>query len=252
MIEASSLSKTFIARKRRRKERVEAVRDVSFGCEPGEIYGLLGANGAGKTTTLRMLATILAPSAGSAQVAGFDIARQAHQVRRSIGFLSTQTALYGRLTAREFVEYFGRLNAVPQQELGPRIDQIFSRLDMNGFGDRRCDKLSTGQKQKTSIARTLVHDPPVMIFDEPTVGLDVLAQRSILEYVRECRERRKTVIFSTHVMSEAEKLCDRVGIIHAGRLVAEGTVAALKSTHGIDDLEDLFVHLVRGSDEAAA
>jgi sodium transport system ATP-binding protein len=252
VIEAKGLCKTFVARKKRRKERVEAVRDVSFACRPGEIYGLLGANGAGKTTTLRMLATILEPSSGSAQVAGFDIATRPHQVRRHIGFLSTQTALYGRLTAREFVEYFGRLHAVPPQQLGPRIDEIFTRLEMNDFADRRCDKLSTGQKQKTSIARTLVHDPPVMIFDEPTVGLDVLAQRSILDFVRECRERGKTVIFSTHVMSEAEKLCDRIGIIHAGRIVAEGTVAELKSLHGIDDLEDLFVHLVRGAGEVAA
>lgn len=252
MIEAQGLCKTFVAKKKRRKERIEAVREVSFSCSPGEIYGLLGANGAGKTTTLRMLATILKPTAGSARVAGFDIARESHRVRHSVGFLSTQTALYGRLTAKEFVEYFGRLHAVPEEALARRIEEVFARLDMNDFGDRRCDKLSTGQKQKTSIARTLVHDPPVMIFDEPTVGLDVLAQRSILDFVRECRDRKKTVIFSTHVMSEAEKLCDRIGIIHAGRIVAEGTVAELKSAHGMDDLEDLFVHLVSREDEAAA
>jgi sodium transport system ATP-binding protein len=252
VIEAQGLSKTFVARKKRRKERIEAVRNVSFSCNPGEIYGLLGANGAGKTTTLRLLATILKPTTGTARVAGFDIAREDHQVRRSVGFLSTQTALYGRLTAKEFVEYFGRLHAVPEDALGRRIEEVFARLDMNEFRDRRGDKLSTGQKQKTSIARTLVHDPPVMIFDEPTVGLDVLAQRSILDFVRECRDRKKTVIFSTHVMTEAEKLCDRLGIIHAGRIVAEGTVAELKSAHGIDDLEDLFVHLVSREGEAAA
>lgn len=252
MIEARDLSKTFITRKKRRKERVEAVRDVSFSCKPGEIYGLLGANGAGKTTTLRVLATILKPTSGTATVGGFDIGRQSHEVRRHVGFLSTQTALYGRLTAREFVEYFGRLHEVPEADLQRRVEEVFRRLDMGDFADRRCDKLSTGQKQKTSIARTLVHDPPVMIFDEPTVGLDVLAQRSILDFVRECRDRDKTVIFSTHVMTEAEKLCDRLGIIHDGRIVAEGTVAELKTVHGMDDLEDLFVHVVGAAGEAAA
>ena len=252
MIEARNLAKTFVARKKWRKERVQAVDDVSFTCRPGEIYGLLGANGAGKTTTLRMLATILKPTAGTASISGHDVVRDAHRVRRNVGFLSTQTALYGRLTARELVTYFARLNEVPAEQLDRRIDDVFRRLDMADFADRRCDKLSTGQKQKTSIARTLVHDPPVMIFDEPTVGLDVLAQRSILDFVRECREREKTVIFSTHVMSEAERLCDRLGIIHDGRLVAEGTVAELKRAHGHDDLEDLFVGLVRGAGRIAA
>ena len=252
MIDARGLSKTFVVRKKRRKERIEAARDVSFTCRAGEVYGLLGANGAGKTTTLRLLATILQPTSGTAKVGGFDICRQPHQVRRHVGFLSTQTALYGRLTAKEFVEYFGRLHEVPEDELRRRVEQIFRRLDMKDFCDRRCDKLSTGEKQKTSIARTLVHDPPVMIFDEPTVGLDVLAQRSILDFVRECRDRNKTVIFSTHVMTEAEKLCDRLGIIHDGRIVAEGTVTELKASHGIDDLEDLFVHLVSRDGEAAA
>jgi len=252
MIEAKGLSKTFTVKKKRRKDQIHAVREVSFTCRPGEIYGLLGANGAGKTTTLRMLATILKPTAGTASVAGFDVTSRSHEVRKNIGFLSTQTALYGRLTAREFVEYFGRLHGVPESELGRRVDGIFERLDMNGFRDQRCDKLSTGQKQKTSIARTLVHDPPVMIFDEPTVGLDVFAQRNILDFVRECRDRKKTVVFSTHVMSEAERLCDRLGIIHDGRLVAEGTVAELKTAHGINDLEDLFVHLAGHKEGAAA
>jgi sodium transport system ATP-binding protein len=252
VIEADGLSKTFIARKKRRKERVEAARDVSFKAEPGEIYGLLGANGAGKTTTLRMLATILRPTAGTARIASFDIHSDAHEVRRHVGFLSTQTALYGRLTAREFVEYFGRLHEVPEAELRRRVGEIFERLDMNSFGDRRCDKLSTGHKQKTSIPRTLVHDPPVMIFDEPTVGLDVLAQRNITDFVRECRERGKTVVFSTHVMTEVEKLCDRVGIIHGGRIVAEGTVPELKASFGTDDLEDLFIGLIEGGEGAVA
>jgi len=252
VIEALDLSKTFVTRKKRRKERIEAARDISFSCRPGEIYGLLGANGAGKTTTLRMLATILRPTSGTATVAGFDVRSQPHEVRQSIGFLSTQTALYGRLTAREFVEYFGRLHAVPEGDLRRRVEEIFERLDMNEFRDRRCDKLSTGQKQKTSIARTLIHDPSVMIFDEPTVGLDVFAQRTILRFVRECRDLGKTVVFSTHVMTEAEKLCDRMGVIHDGRFVAQGTVPELKASHGISDLEDLFIHLAGPKEEAAA
>ena len=168
MIEALQLSKVFSDKKR---GEVRAVDAVSFHCQPGEIYGLLGANGAGKTTTLRMLATILEPSAGTAVVCGHDVVEHPERVRANVGFLSTATALYPRLTAREVVQYFGRLNGLSETVLKQRVDKIFDRLDMNGFRDRRCDKLSTGMKQKTSIARTLVHDPAVMIFDEPTLGL---------------------------------------------------------------------------------
>ncbi|MGB6834281.1 MAG: ATP-binding cassette domain-containing protein, partial [Candidatus Acidiferrum sp.] len=171
MIEARSLSKRFQDKKR---GEIRAVDGVSFTCEPGRIYGLLGANGAGKTTTLRMLATILEPTDGTAIINGFDVVEQPEKVRANVGFLSTATALYPRLTAQEMVEYFGRLNGLDEPTLKKRIDDIFQRLNMNDFRDRRCDKLSTGQKQKTSLARTLVHDPAVMIFDEPTTGLDVM------------------------------------------------------------------------------
>jgi sodium transport system ATP-binding protein len=212
----------------------------------------LGANGAGKTTTLRMLATILTPSAGTAIVAGYDVTRQSQKVRSSVGFLSTATALYGRLSAREMVEYFGRLHGLDEPTLRQRLDAIFERLEMNDFRDRRCDNLSTGMKQKVSIARTLVHDPSVMIFDEPTVGLDVMAARTIIEFIRECRDRGKTVIFSTHVMSEVEKLCDRVGIIHGGKLLAEGSLAELRAQFGIQDLEDIFVQVVEGPQQTPA
>ena len=242
MIEAHNLVKRFHDRKR---GEVCAVNGVSFCCRPGEIYGLLGANGAGKTTTLRMLATILAPSDGTAVVAGFDVAKDPQSVRSRVGFLSTATALYGRLTAREMVEYFGRLQGLDEPTLRGRIDEIFVRLEMNHFGDRRCDRLSTGMKQKVSIARTLVHDPAVMIFDEPTVGLDVMAARTISGFIRECRDRGKTVVFSTHVMSEVEKLCDHVGIIHDGKLLAEGALPELRARFGIHDLEDLFVKVVQ-------
>ena len=242
MIEAQKLSKVFPASKKTKE--VRAVNAISFHCQPGEIYGLLGANGAGKTTTLRMLATILEPSSGTAKVAGFDIVEDPEKVRQNVGFLSTSTALYDRLTARELVEYFGRLHGMDGETLHKSVNSLFAALDMESFADRRCEKLSTGMKQKVSIARTLVHDPQVMIFDEPTVGLDVMAARAIAKFIRQCRERGKTVIFSSHVMSEAAKLCDRIGIIHGGEILQEGTLDELRARHGKQDLEDIFVQVV--------
>jgi sodium transport system ATP-binding protein len=241
MIEAHELSKIFNDKKR---GQVRATDSVSFRCEPGHIYGLLGANGAGKTTTLRMLATLLKPTSGTARVAGFDVARDPENVRRNVGFLSTATALYGRLSAEEMVEYFGRLHGLEGEALRKAVDGLFAALDMNSYRDRRCEKLSTGMKQKVSIARTLIHDPAVMIFDEPTAGLDVMAARAIVNFIRQCRDRGKTVIFSTHIMTEAEKLCDRIGIIHDGKLLAEGTLAELQLRSGKTDLEDIFVGIV--------
>jgi sodium transport system ATP-binding protein len=241
MIVANHLAKVFRDRKR---GDVRAVDGVSFACQPGEIYGLLGANGAGKTTTLRMLATILAPSSGSAQVAGFDVATQSAEVRARIGFLSTATALYGRLTARETIVYFGRLNGMDEALLQRRTEEILRLLGLEEVAARRCDKLSTGMKQKVSIARTLIHDPEVMIFDEPTLGLDIFSARAIIRFIRECRDRGKTVIFSSHVMSEVEKLCDRICLLHQGKLLAEGTLAELKTRTGAADLEEVFVQLV--------
>ena len=241
MIEARGLSKRFQDKKR---GEIRAVDSVSFTCQPGRIYGLLGANGAGKTTTLRMLATILEPTGGTALVCGHDIVERPEKVRSCVGFLSTATALYPRLTAQELVEYFGRLNGLDEPTLKKRVEDIFNRLDMNGFRDRRCDKLSTGMKQKTSIARTLVHDPPVMIFDEPTLGLDVMTARTITAFIRECRDNGKTVIFSTHVMSEVEKLCDTIGIIHDGKLLSEGSLTQLREKYSEHDLEEIFVKVV--------
>jgi len=248
MIEARGLSKRFQDKKR---GEIRAVENVSFNCKPGQIYGLLGANGAGKTTTLRMLATILEPTDGTAIICGYDVVDNPEKVRANVGFLSTATALYPRLTAQELVEYFGRLNGLDESTLKTRVDDIFTRLDMNGFRDRRCDKLSTGMKQKTSIARTLVHDPPVMIFDEPTLGLDIMTARTITAFIRECRDRGKTVIFSTHIMSEVEKLCDTIGIIHGGKLLTEGTLPQLRDHYAEHDLEEIFVKVV-GSLQSAA
>lgn len=241
VIEAQNLCKFF---KDKKRGQIRAVDGLSFSCKPGQIYGLLGANGAGKTTTLRMLATILQPTSGTARVAGFDVSTEPEKVRHSVGFLSTATALYARLTAKEMVEYFGRLHGLDEAALAQRIADIFKRLDMDSFKDGKCDKLSTGQKQKVSIARTLVHDPAVMIFDEPTLGLDVMTARTIVAFIRECRDRGKTVIFSSHVMSEVEKLCDHIGIIHNGKILTEGTLASLREKHGMQDLEDIFVSVV--------
>jgi sodium transport system ATP-binding protein len=241
MIETRGLTKIFRDKK---GGAIRAVDNVSLVCRPGQIYGLLGANGAGKTTTLRVLATILEPSGGTATVAGHDVVEQPQKVRASLGFLSTATALYPRLTAQEMVEYFGRLNGLEEAALKKRLDEIFERLDMNGFRDRRCDKLSTGMKQKTSIARTLIHDPQVMIFDEPTLGLDIMTARTIIEFIRECRQRGKTVIFSTHVMSEVEKLCDTIGIIQAGKLLEEGSLSELRERFHENDLEEIFMRVV--------
>ena len=249
MIEAHELTKTF---KDKKRGLITAVDQVSFTCQPGRIYGLLGANGAGKTTTLRMLATLLQPTSGTCTVAGHDTAAEPEKVRAAVGFLAASTALYGRLTAREMIAYFGRLNGLAESAIAARIKTLADELDMHDFLDRRCDKFSTGMKQKTSIARTLVHDPAVMIFDEPTLGLDVMTARAIVKFVRDCRDRGKTVIYSTHVMSEVEKLCDTVGIIHGGRLVAEGTLAGLRARFGETDMEEIFVKAVGGEAALAA
>jgi len=249
MIEARHLTKHFRDKKR---GVIPAVEDVSFTCRPGQIYGLLGANGAGKTTTLRLLATLLQPTSGTAVVGSHDVIRDPVNVRAHVGFLAASTALYGRLTAREMIAYFGELHGMSDGAIAARIRQLADELDMHEFLDRRCDKFSTGMKQKTSIARTLVHDPAVMIFDEPTLGLDVMTARAIVRFVRQCRERGRTVIYSTHVMSEVEKLCDVVGIIHAGRLVAEGTLPELQARYGERDMEEIFVKALGGEAALAA
>lgn len=241
MIEARNLTKIFRDKKR---GHIRAADDVTFRADSGSIYGLLGANGAGKTTTLRLLATLLKPTSGTATVAGFDVAQESQKVRANVGFLAASTALYGRLTAREMIAYFGRLHGLADGDLRSRIERLADELDMHEFMDRRCEQFSTGMKQKTSIARTLVHDPAVMIFDEPTLGLDVMTSRSIVKFVRDCRDRGKTVVYSTHIMSEVEKLCDRVGIIHDGKLLEEGTVAGLRTKYAEHDLEEIFVKVV--------
>jgi sodium transport system ATP-binding protein len=238
---SEELTKVFTDRKR---GKIRAVDSISFEARPGEIFGLLGVNGAGKTTTLRMLATMLKPTAGGARVCGHSIAEAREEVRKRIGFMSTATSLYGRLTAREMVTYFGRLNGMNQDAIEKRSGELFNLFDMNEFADRRCDKLSSGMKQKVSIARTVLHDPEVMIFDEPTAGLDVLTSRTIVDFVKDCRVRGKCVLFSTHIMNEVEKLCDRVGVIHDGKLLACETIEQLRARTSSGSVEEAFVELV--------
>jgi sodium transport system ATP-binding protein len=241
LIQVEHLSKSFLDY---RLGWVPAVSDVSFECRPGEIFGLLGPNGAGKTTTLRMISTVLTPTGGRAVVAGHDVAIDPGSVRAKIGFMSAGTGIYDRMTAWEMVEYFGRLYGMEREELRERMEGIFDWLQMNKFRDKLNSKLSTGQKQKVSIARTIVHDPPVLIFDEPTSGLDVLVARTVLQRILELRDRGKTILFSTHAMHEVQKLCNRMAIIHHGRLQASGVPADLLDEYGQPDLEELFFHLV--------
>ena len=241
MIIAENLTKTFRDRKR---GLVRAVNNLSLTCLPGQIFGLLGANGAGKTTTLRMLGTLLEPTHGNATIAGYDIRKNPEEVRRSIGFLSGSTALYGRLTAREMIQYFGKLNNLRGTDLSTRVDQLIERLEIGEFENGRCDKLSTGQKQRVSIARSIVHRPPVMIFDEPTSGLDVMTSQTIMAFIEQCRIDKLTVVFSTHIMSEVERLCDRVAIVHHGVIAAEGSVDELRQLTGETVMENAFLKIV--------
>jgi sodium transport system ATP-binding protein len=247
MIEAKGLTKIF---KDKKRGEVRAVDDISFNCKEGEVFGLLGPNGAGKTTTLRMLSTAIKPSSGTAVIEGADVVKEPQRVRKIIGFLSGNTGLYGRLTAREMVAYFGRLYGMNKEQIKIRTEKIFDLLDMNEFADSRNEKLSTGMKQKVSIARSVLHDPPVMVFDEPTSGLDVMSSRTIVQFIRQCRDEGKCVIFSTHIMSEAMRLCDRIAIIHKGKIYFEGTVSEILGKTGKDNLEDAFIEIVGASDAA--
>jgi sodium transport system ATP-binding protein len=241
MIEVRDLSKTFASR----RHRVEALRGVSFTCRPGEVFGLLGRNGAGKTTTLRVLATVLAPTGGTASVMGHDVVTAADAVRRSIGFLTGDTRLYDRLSAREALEYFGRLQGMSEREIPTRVAELAERYQLGETLERKIGTFSTGQKQRVSLARAMMHDPPVLILDEPTAGLDILAVRETLGLITALKEEGRVVLFSTHILSEVERICDRVAIIDDGRLLACDTPAALMATDG-GDLESVFVRLVTG------
>lgn len=229
---------------------VKAVDDISFECRQGEILGLLGANGAGKTTTLRMISTVLAPSAGKIMVMGHEVLRHPAAVRRSLGFLSATTALYPRLTVRETLRFFGRLNRTDHDDLERWVEGLIERFALRELADSRVERLSTGQRQRVSIARAMAHDPPLLILDEPTNGLDVLASLELRHTLEELRTDSKTILFSTHVMPEAEKLCDRIAILHRGRILACDTLEGLRQLTGEHYLEEIFVHLVEGGGSA--
>jgi sodium transport system ATP-binding protein len=247
MIEVCNLKKAYPDL---RRGQFVALDDVSFSASPGEVYGLLGPNGAGKTTLLRILSTVLRPTSGTASIGGYDVVTQPAMVRRQLGFVSTNTAVYDRMTAWEMVEYFGRLYGLAPEALRERMEAIFSALSMNDIRDRAGAKMSTGMKQKVSIARAIVHDPPVLIFDEATVGLDVLVARSLLETIAQLRDQGKCVILSTHIMREAERLCDRLAILHRGHVLAEGPIDQLRQTYGEQDLEELFFRLISQHEES--
>ncbi len=224
-----------------------AVDGLSFSVKEGQIYGLLGPNGAGKTTTLRMLSGLMAPTSGTARLAGFDVSTQPEQVKRVLGFLTANTGLYQRLNARELLVYFAQLHGMARNQAVDRATFLIDRLGIASFAGLRCGALSTGQKQRVNIARALVADPAVLIMDEPTLGLDVLSNRVILEFIVRERDAGKTIILSTHYLDEAETMCDRIGLLHAGRLVAEGDLESLRSTSGERRLSSIFLKLIGAS-----
>lgn len=232
-----------------RRGKFVGLNGISFHAKPGQIYGLLGPNGAGKTTALRILSTVLKPSSGTAKINGHDVVLQSDMVRRNIGFMSTNTAVYDRMTGWEMVEYFGRLHGIEQDVLRERMEDLFVRLKMDDTRDVLGAKMSTGMKQKVSIARAVIHDPPVLIFDEATVGLDVLVGRALLKTVAELRDNGKCIIYSTHIMREVEKICDRVAIMHRGRILSEGAIDELRDLHHESDMEELFFQLISQHDE---
>ena len=225
-----------------------ALAGISFDAMPGQIYGLLGPNGAGKTTALRILSTVLKPTEGTAVVNGFDVITEPEQVRRNIGFVSTNTAIYDRMTAWEMVQYFGQLYGIKLDELHRRMEVLFKRFQMNNIRDVLGSKMSTGMKQKVSIVRAMIHDPPVLIFDEATSGLDILSAREVLNTVEQVRDQGKCVIFSSHIMTEVQRLCDRIAIMNRGTILAEGTIERLTEIHQEDDLEELFFQLISSSE----
>ncbi len=226
-----------------------ALDGISFDAMPGQIFGLLGPNGAGKTTALRILSTVLRPTSGTVIVNGFEVSAQPDKVRHQIGFVSTNTAIYDRMTAWEMVQYFGRLYGMTDQLLHARMEELFDRFQMQEIRHTLGSKMSTGMKQKVSIVRAMVHNPPVLIFDEATSGLDILVAREVLRTVEQVRDQGKCVIFSSHIMTEVRRLCDRVAILNRGQILAQGSIAELSEQYAEPDLEELFYHLISESEK---
>jgi len=253
MIIVESLRKEFELSKKQQKEndttesKAVAVDNVSFTCQPGRVFSLLGPNGAGKTTTLRMLATIFKPTSGSIEIGGVDVLKQPEKARAKMGFLTGSTGLYERLTPNEVIAYFGELYGVPKSEYEARKEHLYTLLDMHHFQNKRIGKLSTGMKQKVSICRTMIHDPEVVIFDEPTSGLDVITAENIIKLIADCKKQGKTVIFSSHIMSEVDLLCDDLAIIHKGGLLFSGTMDEFRQNMQADSITGEFIRIIHES-----
>jgi ABC-type Na+ transport system ATPase subunit NatA len=241
-IEIVDLAKAFGERR--------AVDGLSLTVSPGEIYGLLGPNGAGKTTALRMIAGLLVPTGGRVSVMGHDVAIDPDEAKSQLGFLTGSTGLYGRLSAREVLTFFGKAYGLARGPIAARIELLSAQIGLDGLLDRRCEGLSTGERQRVSLARAVIHDPPVLVLDEPTNGLDVLASRFLRDLVLAERARGKAIIFSTHYLAEAELLCDRVGLLFRGRLLREAPPAALRAETGASSLEEAFLKLVQDLEAA--
>ena len=255
MIEVTHLRKEFHLTRQQRKElkttndRSTAVNGISFTCQPGKIFSLLGPNGAGKTTTLRMLSTIFKPTSGTIKIAGTDAVAHPQEARKKIGFLTGSTGLYARLTPNELIRYFADLYGIPKNIFEQRKERLYSLLDMHDFQGKRIGKLSTGMKQKVSICRTMIHDPDVLIFDEPTSGLDVITAENIIRLIRDCKNEGKTVLFSSHIMSEVDLLCDDLAIIHKGAVLYSGTMENFRSNMQADTLTGEFIRIVSTSEK---
>ncbi|EJP6471263.1 ATP-binding cassette domain-containing protein [Clostridium sporogenes] len=237
MIEAKNLTKRF-------KKGATAVDSINFKANDGEILGLLGENGAGKTTTLRMLATMLKITEGEALINGHDVSKEADKVRGEIGILfGGEVGLYDRLTARENIKYFAELNGMSKEETNKSIEELAKNLDMTEYLDRRVGKFSRGMKQKVAIARSIVHNPSVVLFDEPTIGLDVTSAKIVQDFILKCKSDGRTIIFSSHTIPEVEKLCDRIVIIHKGKIVEEGKLKELEEKYN-NSIEEIFINLI--------
>ncbi len=251
MISVQNLNKTFTLTKQQRKElntdqkTATAVQDLSFSCQPGRVFSMLGPNGAGKTTTLRMIATLITPTSGQIHINGIDALSQPQEARKHIGFLTGSTGLYARLTPLEVIDYYADLYGVEKAAREQRKEELFSLLHMKDFLHKRIGKLSTGMKQKVSICRTMIHDPSVVIFDEPTSGLDVITAENIIKLIRSCKDQGKTVIFSSHIMSEVALLCDDLAIIHQGTLKYNGTMTDFRANMQTANLTEEFIRIVQ-------
>lgn len=250
MIEVEHLRKEFVLTRKMRKEFATsdtvalAVNDVSFSCKPGRIFSLLGPNGAGKTTTMRMLSTLFVPTSGKITIGGVDAVAHPEEARKKIGFLTGSTGLYARLTPNELIKYFADLYGVSKADFEVRKKYLYDLLDMHDFQHKRIGKLSTGMKQKVSICRTMIHDPEIIIFDEPTSGLDVITAENIIHLIRDCKNQGKTVIFSSHIMSEVDLLCDDLAIIHKGKVIFNDSMAHFREQMQADNLTSEFIRLI--------